>query len=115
MTDNETLAKGRLLSTIVSKPTVLPGQHHRSGGNQTFVIGKGSGWLFEIREPAQQGAKFSIKRDVSGGDPVEVQNVGHNETRRYVHIGPESEKNNHYPADPSGATADFTIDIYESL
>jgi len=102
----------KLIAAVQSEPQPQKGQKHRSSGNFSTVSADSCATIliFKIDKsnPKWNSIRFDVKEDKSEGkDPVIYTDVysGNRE--------PVVRERSLYIANPEGADADFTVEVYE--
>lgn len=91
--------------TIHSEPHPQSGQKHRSSKN--FGTNDMPDWG-SLEWKCPDGVSFNVKKDVTGHDPTEFENVKNGTVTKY------KSHRNLYIADPTGATVAFEITVSSS-
>lgn len=102
-----------LLATVTSSPKPQPGQTHRSSGNfSTDSMPSNAKYVLFTVQPSggddPNAIHFDVMQDKSAAhDPTRYSNMYNNAQGSYV-----EPQRSLYIANPTGATADFTVSVY---
>ena len=88
--------------TIISEPEPQEGQKHRSSEN--FGTNDMPDWG-SLKWTCPSGVSFMVKKDVTGHDPTEFEDVTNGTVTGY------KSHRNLYIADPSGASTSFEVTV----
>ncbi len=102
----------QLIAAVQSDPHPQPGQEHRSSGNFSTdnAASSATSFVFKVDKsnPKWNSIHFDVMQDVSGGtDPVIYTNVFDGNRETVVR------ERSLYIANPEGADADFTVEVYQ--